>query len=57
MFSVCTLTCRLIFKTVFYTAHSSFSDRVEQLEVGVAEINSQLCSAMFSIVLAEAEFI
>jgi hypothetical protein len=27
---------------------------MEQVEEGVAEINSQLCSAMFSIVLSEA---
>ena len=29
---------------------------VAEVEVGVAEINSQLCSAMFSIVLSEAHY-
>jgi hypothetical protein len=29
---------------------------VEQVEVGVAEINSQLCTAMFTIVLSEAGY-
>jgi hypothetical protein len=30
---------------------------VEQVEVGVAEINSQLCTAMFTIVLSEAGYV
>jgi hypothetical protein len=40
----------------FLTEKKAVAVAVEQVEVGVAEINSQLCTAMFTIVLSEAGY-
>jgi hypothetical protein len=40
----------------FYLRKQAVAVAVEQVEVGVAEINSQLCTAMFTIVLSEAGY-